>query len=925
MDTTNIIAYDIKTIKVFIAEKTTVINKTILWVEKNLKYEDRITTLLNLKKALNTISKIGKNIESKPVMAVFGASQVGKSYLIKNLLSERGRPFVIRNGTDEHDFLKDINPPGVGAESTGVVTRFTIDQDIKFDGFPIRVNLLTAKDILNIVLDSFFLDLKKITTFIGKRELEMHIKAIEQNVGDIQQRFLTEYDLLEIKEYFENHLSKHTLLFEGLYETRFFERIAHVISRYEPKRWTDIFEVLWGKEVHLSQLFTRLIDTLVELRFVTKGYLQFENVLRGGGEILDVERLKELNISKRESIFKNESAEEFSVNTAYLSAVIAELILTIPAQLVESKAFLKNSDLLDFPGARSRMDIEQQNISPKTIHDMLLRGKVSYLFNKYSDDFNINNLLFCTQDRQMEVSEVSTLLFDWLSNNIGENEEDRSRTLGNTEVPPLFVIYTFFNNQLKFDSTNDSNFLASKEQLKYKWDTRFVRFFEQQLVTPSRNWHTKWSFAQPNFQNFYLLRDFKYSDDTFEGFENKGVEGEVKVDRSAFMGALKDSFLDHTFVKKHFSSPEQSWNDAAMPNNDGSELIIDNLIKVSNNNAKINHYLHMLNKLMLELSTSLGQYVHTDDITALRMSKMNQVNQFQFAFNIALSKDVDVFNDFITNLSLKPLDVYALLNANMVVDTGTIDLQQSTAESILLTQYPALKLASSKEEAIVILKEKLWLTSSSAVEQFLEGQGISLDGLFQVSKSTSKAEYYTELVLQVWKNKLANIDHFKNQLELGLSKNSLVFVTDHLLTILSKRKISVKIVKILDEVVSQILVNHGHEDFLSETFSLVFNDIAFNLDTNFFTDEERKEAASIVASTSNSFFGRKQDISAQSIAALFDTNNLDVRAIALEKYNRWIEFLRLSLLVNTGSIDYDEVANHELLELRACYTPFLEN
>jgi hypothetical protein len=166
---------DIAKIKGILSEHINLINDTIQWVDNTLKYEERNKLLTTCKKNLNTLRKISGGIGNKPVMAVFGASQVGKSYLIKNLLSSRGQPFYIINGIDKYDFLKDINPPGTGAESTGVVTRFTADNKTLFEDYPLRINLLSPKDVLNILLDSYFLDLKKITSFISKKELELNL------------------------------------------------------------------------------------------------------------------------------------------------------------------------------------------------------------------------------------------------------------------------------------------------------------------------------------------------------------------------------------------------------------------------------------------------------------------------------------------------------------------------------------------------------------------------------------------------------------------------------------------------------------------------------------------------------------------------------------------------------------------------------
>ncbi|MEG0189360.1 MAG: virulence factor SrfC family protein, partial [Algoriella sp.] len=298
-------------------------------------------------------------------MAVFGGSQVGKSYLIKNLLSSEGEPFLIKNNEIDYDFLKDINPPGVGAESTGVVTRFTIDQNLKFPDFPIQIKLLSAKDILIIVLDSFFLDLKKIKKYVALSDLNEHLEKLEQNISDNQQDYLTDFDVLEIKEYFENHLSKHTILFESLRESKFFERVGMIIKNYSQNQWLSIFSILWLKNDNLNQLYSLLIDSLVKFNFSKNAFIKFNEVLRGGGEILDVQRLKEIYTSSVITQVKTEDGQVVQILQSLITALTSELIFTVPKELVDEKPFLKQSDLLDFPGARSRLAIELEDIEQK--------------------------------------------------------------------------------------------------------------------------------------------------------------------------------------------------------------------------------------------------------------------------------------------------------------------------------------------------------------------------------------------------------------------------------------------------------------------------------------------------------------------------------------------------------------------------------
>lgn len=909
---------EIQVIKSNIKSNIKVLTDAVVWVDSNLKYEEKNNLILKLKNNINTFTKVHQNIDSKPVIAIFGGSQVGKSYLIKNLLSQQGKPFVIKNKDVEYDFLKDINPPGVGAESTGVVTRFTIENQSKFEDFPVKIKILSPKDIIIIMLDSFFLDLKKINQFINRKDLENHIREIEKNYQDSIQNVLTEYDILEIKEYFENHLSKHTILFEGLTETRFFERIGKIINGCNYDEWGNIFNVLWNKNSFFNKLFSDLISNLKQLNFDAVGYISYQEVLRGGGEILDVKRLKELNSTHEKIKVKKENGDTVDINISYITALVAELIFSIPEDLVKTKDFLRHSDLLDFPGARSRLAIEVDDIDEEIIPDMLLRGKVSYLFNKYSDDFNINNLLFCTNDKQLDVNEIPGLLYNWISKNIGATSYERTNSLKNTKTPPLFVIFTFFNNQLKYDTTNDFEFETDPSKLNYKWDTRFNRFFENEIVTLTKDWHTEWTKDQQNFKNFYLLRDFKYSTDTFTDFELQEMESDVRVERVQYLDQLKKSFLNFPFVQKHFNDPTLSWNGSAEPNNDGSEMIISNLNKVSNNVSKIDYYLNKLNKLIEFQRKELTNHLHTDDLSVLRAKAMKNVNELQFSMNTLLLKDLETFDTLMTAIALKPVEIYNLINENIVVSLEDKKLENFDANNILVSQYPELKNVNSYEEAVDILKRNLWMSSAEEVENFLKEKNINKESLFSTKQEMSKAQFFTNLIIEYWSAKISSTETFTTLTNKGLDKNLLDFLSNHLLTIVEKRNLKNKLELILNDIVSETTLNRGVEEFLAETFCLLINEFVNNFDLNYLTDEEIYEIENFKTAINLKYYPRPKLKTETVVDTIFDDklfDSVNANSIVLEKYNKWIEFLRISLLVNCGFVNYDEAANNQLKEI----------
>jgi hypothetical protein len=150
----------LENLKIEITNFQNLLNESNSWTKKCLKYEDFERTDEKIKNARRLIRKVRNSIDSKPVFALFGASQVGKSYLIKNILSIDGKPLMIDGGAKEYDFLKEINPPGTGAESTGVVTRFSIEKSYLDENYPIEVKLLNVKDLVIIFCDSYFSDMK---------------------------------------------------------------------------------------------------------------------------------------------------------------------------------------------------------------------------------------------------------------------------------------------------------------------------------------------------------------------------------------------------------------------------------------------------------------------------------------------------------------------------------------------------------------------------------------------------------------------------------------------------------------------------------------------------------------------------------------------------------------------------------------------
>ena len=894
----------------------TTIEKSDHWIAHNLDKDQKDSVSIRLKNKKRIIRKIVDSIDSKPVFALFGASQVGKSYLIKNILSVDGAPLNIELGPHNIDFLKDINPPGTGAESTGVVTRFSIENYAPNPDFPIRAKLLNPKDIILILCDSFFSDLKSIDQYPSIQDFHDHGQALNTKYqsADTHQDILVEDDIFDIKDYFEKNFYKFKYYTDNINQSHYWKLIGDVIHKIPREQWHEAFEVFWCRNEELTRLFNTLTAELARIQFAKEVFLEHHTVLRGHGEILDVQRLKELYTSQESCKGLNGHGEQIEIGISIISALSREVSLKCPEALAEKKTFMENTDLLDFPGARSRLEHTIASISDEAIPDMFLRGKVAYLFNKYSSDFEINNLLFCTNDKQLDVNELPSLLNDWIENNIGNNALEREKNISSVAVSPLFVIFTFFNNQLKFDTTNDD-----KEDISYKWNTRFERFFEQELVTINHDWHTKWTSSNPLFKNFYLLRDYKYSTDTFSGFEDKGTETGIQANRIDFLEKLKTSFVRHPFVQKHFDSPEQAFDEAALPNADGGEKIIQNLLPAATNFGKIKNYSTQLVKMKTNFLHLMDKFHYTDDLDKLRSKAIKESITVQLEMNRIFSQNQEFFNEFLEVFMVREQDLFNYLHDNL--KKSVIQEGSTTEYDLFKSGFPELRDEYSAEKNLDIIRASLGLGSSDEVIHILEEQGMTVEGLFPSKRKESPIDTIFNGIIALWSAQIER--EMEGKLKaMGFSSTSITILTDAYLKSLEFNEFDDFIKSVIREKYQGFTLEYEAEKYLSAVIAQYFNEFICQFGIHDLLPETFANVQSLQPQLA-------QFIEAYLNPAPFDENSLgavfnkmgdeNLKAqetnAMVEGYNSYLMKFKIAMLSNCGFVHYDVDQNRILADL----------
>jgi len=684
--------------KIQIEKQIELIHKANEWVNNSLEGRKQEETYNSLVKHRRWLKKQKYAVSGNPAAAVFGESQVGKSYLISSILSEKEQPYCVSddNGT-KHNFIEKINPKGNGSESTGIVSRFTVDAISKKPGFPLVAVLLTPSDIITTLMDSFFknvnLKLSENYQLLGVEQINDIVHTVQNNLvnENYSQDFLTEDDLLDIEEYLLQLNNT-----DNLYSSRslFFKVIPKIIYRISPKEWPNIFSVLWNNEQCFTRLFIDLISVYETINFEWNIHIPIDSILTSHGSIIDVNRLKEIYGSTFElsesfqpdtKIYLPNIGKEVLIKKSLLAALTREVVFPLPSHLVEKKPFLKQTDLLDFPGARAPKNSAINSVTEASIWEFFLRGKVSFLFNKYSDTEKINILLFCANHNQPGPRHIPNLIAKWVSK-IGKSKTEREEFIKLSAISPFFVIETFFNMDLQYNPLHDKKD-NSGTPLSKRWEQRFRNTLEREYFEAEANdWFNNWTESSTFFNNIYLLRDFEKSENPsrlFSGFNEYKIEKEEITPEKypEFKNDLKQSFLNDKWVVNHFSDPELSWDEASTINKDGTDLIIQKLSIVSENinDARVKKFQNELNARINEIIHLLSQNYHADDSDTILMSAQNKVGKIIFSLDTKFAGDnILKFGLFLKEIMLSESEVLKLFREiiNSPNHKGSINLDQ---------------------------------------------------------------------------------------------------------------------------------------------------------------------------------------------------------------------------------------------------------
>ena len=531
-------------------------------------------------------------LEENCSVAAFGESQMGKSYLVSALLSEPGVPFCVKGGDKPYNFIDEINPsaPNSSVEATGVVTRFTsafqnIGQTPK--GW-LRVRMLTIPDIVLVLTEAYYNQVIRHSRNINDLMGEIETRIKECHIATNSNPILSEVDIATIEDYLRTTPTIGVNC-DHIFSTSLFQFLLQNVGNISNDEILTLLKLIWNNNKDMNRLFDDLIKFYRELGFQSVNYVEFKSVIRKHGSLLDVARLDEMYsepeavsayYEPHASVKLQPDGAVHTLPKSFLSALTAELSFVVEKQGDGvTRPFLDSLDILDFPGLRPKQSKNEEELSVgKNIATVFRRGKVTYLFNKYSRTKRISSLLFCHNNNQSTECTMGPVLSDWVSTNVGRSIEDRKKFLDNTLVSPLMIISTWFNRDLDYNNE------ARDADLGERWNRRFKIVLSKEVlqsIDKPEHWFNSWTASGTPFKSIFMLRDFKFSKGIFRGYNpdlNQQETSAVENDRYPnYLEQLKKSFTSNDFVRNHFENPDSHWDAAASPACDGTTTIIAHL------------------------------------------------------------------------------------------------------------------------------------------------------------------------------------------------------------------------------------------------------------------------------------------------------------------------------------------------------------
>jgi hypothetical protein len=537
-------------------------------------------------------------------VGVYGLSQAGKSYLISTLARPPGREL-----TAEFDhprgFLAEINPESE-KEATGLVTRFTMRRETGPAGFPVRVRLLNETDIVKILANSWYCDAadNEAAGEVAQATIDEVLAVAEKEAAAAAYPEISEEDIWDLDTYWGEELFRRFVTARAFAPT-FWDRVSRVLPKLPLERRIELYALLWNRFEPFTDVMRRLGTRLQQLRFDREAWVPIDALVPKTESVLSVDTLEHLRDPGAKTIeVQGQNGTRCSMTRPELTALIAELQVTM-SEL--PWPIFQETDLLDFPGARERkgMDLAREiEAYPEKLGEFFLRGKVAYLFERYTSERELNALLLCIKESNNPYdATIRQAIKSWISRTHGEKPEDRARV-----ETALFIMLTRMD--IHFNRTPGREDNASSGDL---WSARVTASLQQPLQE-ANGWLDNWHPGRA-FDNTLLARNPGKSQ-SLSKLDANGTEISFLPGVPEKIARWGEEFAAHPDVRRYVRDPARAWNEVFRLDDAGMTYLVERLTAVCNPRLKLAQVANQLELRRDAMRRRLAEWHVGDDLEA---------------------------------------------------------------------------------------------------------------------------------------------------------------------------------------------------------------------------------------------------------------------------------------------------------------------
>ncbi len=634
--------------------------------------QDRAAMAGKLRRVASEAGRLARSATRPTCVGVFGPSQAGKSYLISILARQGSKPLVAafdgeRASEPLHiDFIEDINPMG-GDESTGVVTRFTIHKLPSPAGYPVCLKLLSQTDIVKILVNSYFQDGdQEYESVTDAATLEGLLATAEARARPAPTDTLIAADVWDLQDYLaRNSGGAATASGPG----PFWERIAAVAPRLDLPARAELLSVLWGRHETYTKIYLRLAEALAKLRFAADAFVRTDALVPSRDSVINVNALDGIHDADARALdVATADGTVASLPRPLVTALVAELRIVCRDK---PQPFFEHTDLLDFPGYRTRFkkDLRKyfREAADTASKDVFLRGKVDYLFQRYTGELELTTMVLCVPDSVMEVASLPKAIETWVGLTHGVSPEKR---LGKPNL--LFLALTKFDRTLELKAGDRRDMFGEKLGIRF---SASMNPFSK--VEPS--WVRQWWPRQP-FRNVFLVRNPTVQ---FRGVIEYDGKHEVRIvpGEDGRLADLRAAFVSLPVAAEHFADPGSAWDALMTLNDGGAGRLAAELSRVCVADLKLGQIAARLGEIRRDVLDTLARYHVSDDWATRRAERLAFVDQVLFA-DLNECAERARFGSALRGLMIDASDLHAALTETLN-RTGVEGLAEDARDATL--------------------------------------------------------------------------------------------------------------------------------------------------------------------------------------------------------------------------------------------------